>query len=370
MWRSADNGFGEWQRDGVALAGDGTLQLDTQTARVDSDPYPWESYGGRGYYNGGAFAVGEAVGPPAPTPLGFVEAIASWNAATPAGTWLEVQIRAERRSRWTRWYTLGVWAADDSAVARHSVARQGDDDGTVTVDTLRMNGQAGPARAFQARLRLFGTGGADAPSVRTVAVTTSTPLAGPPVLVPGDPGLWDRELAVPRCSQMVYPDGGPVWCSPTSTSMVLSYWGRTSGPCEPIVRTAVNGVFDWLYDGHGNWPFNTAFAATYDLEAYVARFGSLAHVEPWIAAGVPLIISYGWRANELAGAPLPSSNGHLAVLAGFDAGGNPIVNDPAAPRDALVRRTYPRAQLERLWLSHSGGAAYVIYPPGWPVPPV
>jgi sugar-specific transcriptional regulator TrmB len=40
-----------------------------------------------------------------------------------------------------------------------------------------------------------------------------------------------------------------------------------------------------------------------------------------------------------------------------------VVYDPAAPRDGEVRRTYPRAQLERLWLTHSGGAAYVVAPP-------
>ena len=61
---------------------------------------------------------------------------------------------------------------------------------------------------------------------------------------------------------MVYPDGGEVWCSPTSTSMVLAYWAGDTGPCEPRVRAAVEGVYDWVYDGHGNWPFNTAYAAT------------------------------------------------------------------------------------------------------------
>ena len=35
-----------------------------------------------------------------------------------------------------------------------------------------------------------------------------------------EPALWDTLINVPECSQMVYPDGGEVWCSPTSTSMV------------------------------------------------------------------------------------------------------------------------------------------------------
>jgi hypothetical protein len=167
---------------------------------------------------------------------------------------------------------------------------------------------------------------------------------------------------------MVYPDGGDNWCSPTATAMILAYWQGDGGPCEPQVRAAVAGVFDWLYDGHGNWPFNAAYAATQGFEAYVVRFASLAEAEPWIAAGVPIAITFAWQPGELDGAALPASTGHLAVLAGFDAQGNPVVNDPAADDNGTVRRTYARAQLERLWLQASGGAAYVIYPAGWPVP--
>ena len=167
---------------------------------------------------------------------------------------------------------------------------------------------------------------------------------------------------------MVYPDGGTVWCSPTSTSMVLAYWAGDAGPCEPRVRAAVDGVYDWVYDGHGNWPFNTAYAAAQGLEAEVVRFESMADAERWVAAGVPVVISYYWHEGDLTGAPIPSSNGHLAVLVGFDAVGNPIVNDPAAAADAEVQRTYLRSELEHLWVKKSGGTAYLIYPTGHAVP--
>ena len=45
-----------------------------------------------------------------------------------------------------------------------------------------------------------------------------------------------------------------------------------------------------------------------------------------------------------------------------------MINDSAAAADADVRRTYPRAEVEALWLRHSGGTVYAIYPPGWPIP--
>ena len=90
----------------------------------------------------------------------------------------------------------------------------------------------------------------------------------------------------------------------------------------------------------------------------------MAQAEEWIALGVPVIMSVSWGRNQLTGAPIPSSNGHLIVLAGFDASGNPIINDPAAATNAAVQRTYKRAELEKLWLQGSGGTAYLIYPSG------
>ena len=167
---------------------------------------------------------------------------------------------------------------------------------------------------------------------------------------------------------MVYADGGRAWCSPTSTSMIVGYWLRDERPCEPRVRAAVAGVYDPTYRGHGNWPFNTAYAASQGLEAYVARLESMAQAEPWIAAGVPVAFSFAFKVGELPGAPISSTNGHLAVLVGFDAAGNPIVNDPAAPADRSVRRVYPRGALEGVWLGASGGTVYLIYPPDWSTP--
>jgi len=63
------------------------------------------------------------------------------------------------------------------------------------------------------------------------------------------------------------------------------------------------------------------------------------------------------------------TNGHLVVILGFDASGNPIVNDPAAWTNASVRRVYDRTQFERVWLRGSAGTVYVIHPADVPLPP-
>ena len=360
-WRAADRGLDGWELAGTVRTGDGAVVLDVTRAQPGADPAG--GYQHHNFYNGGPYTVGEATGPLTPTGFGFSRAVASWNAETPPGTWIEVLARAQVGGRLTKFYNLGVWAADRSTVERHSVKDQGDGDGTVAVDTLELSPAHPPADAFQLRVRLF-TARADAtPALRLAAVSVSTPPRRPARISAGDPATWNKVLDVPACSQQAYPDGGEVWCSPTSTSMVLGFWSHERGLCEPRVRAAVAGVYDWVYDGHGNWPFNTAYAATQGLEAYVARFTGLDQVETWIAAGVPVVISYSWTQGALTGAPVRSSKGHLGVIVGFDPGGNPVMNDPAARTDGEVRRTYPRGQLEALWLEHSGGTAYLIYPP-------
>jgi hypothetical protein len=379
FWRASAGRFADWRLAGVRLAADGALELDAAHAARGQDPYPRARFRGHAFYNDGAYVFGEALSPVVPAPFTFYQAIASWNAAAPPGTWLEIAMRArvapasaQGSGHWTGWYDLGVWAADDGTLARHSVDGQKDADGDVAVDTLVLDPLGPGADAYQLSVRLFSAGGAPAavPRAPLLALALSTTPHPPATFAPGNPALWGRELALPSCSQMVYQDGGEVWCSPTSTAMVLGFWAGDSGACEPGVRASVAGVYDWLYDGHGNWPFNTAYAADHGLEAVVARFTSLAQAEDWIAAGVPVVATFAWNQGELDGALFPWSDGHLAVIVGFDAQGNPIMHDPGAPTDAEVRIVYPREQFERLWLQDSGGAVYLIYPPGWKTPPL
>lgn len=304
-----------------------------------------------------------AVSPVVHTGFAAREAIPSWNAATPRGTWVEPRVRARVGGRWTRWYRLGSWSSLEGA-RRHSAGAQRDAHGRVATDTVVL---ARRADALQLALRLRSARAGRSPSVRFAALAFSERPERAKELE--QRGAARRlVLGVPEYSQMVYPDGGEVWCSPTSIAMVLAYWNGYRGAPEPRVRRTVRGVYDREYRGHGNWAFGAAYAATQGLRAQVARLGSLREAERWIAAGVPVVFSVAWGAGDLDGAAIRSSAGHLAVLVGFERDGDPIVNDPAARTNRAVRRTYPRAQLERLWLEHSGGTVYLIHPPGRDVP--
>ncbi|GHE62845.1 membrane protein [Streptomyces spiralis] len=322
------------------------------------------------------------------------EAIASWNAHTPAGTWLQVELQGTYSDGTdTPWYVMGRWAAGDQDIKRTSVDDQTDGRSTIWTDTFSIDDAASGLRLTSYRLRLtlyrrpgtsltptvwrIGAMGSDIPDRFTVAAST--------------PAAPARELTVPRFSQEIhagqypqYDNGGEAWCSPTSSQMIIEYWGGRLTPeqlswvdpsyADPQVCHAARSTYDYQYAGCGNWPFNAAYAATFDgLQGVVTRLGSLNDVETLVAAGIPAITSQSFLKTELTGAGYGTS-GHLMTIIGFTADGDVIANDPASPSDAAVRRVYLRREFENIWLrtkrynasgkvvSGSGGVCYLYFP--------
>ncbi len=321
------------------------------------------------------------------------EVIASWNAHTPAGTWLQVELTGTYSDGMdTPWYVMGRWAAGDHDIRRTSVDDQSDGRSSVWTDTFSIDDAASGLRLVSYRLRLtlyrepgirimptvwrLGAMGSDIPDRFTVPAST--------------PGVA-RELTVPRYSQEIhlgeYPEydgGGEAWCSPTSSQMIIEYWGRKPSAedlarvnpayADPQVCHAARFTYDYQYEGCGNWPFNAAYAATYrDLRGVVTRLGSLTELETLIAAGIPVITSQSFLASELTGAVYGTA-GHLMTVIGFTAEGDVIANDPASPSNEAVRRVYRRREWENVWLrtkrynasgkvvSGTGGVCYLYFP--------
>jgi hypothetical protein len=340
------------------------------------DPVRRGDYGHHlSYYNGGTFFYGTMVSPVRHLARPIDHLIASWDAATPAGTWLEVHVRVEEGQRWTHWYRLSIWARDFRTIHRHSVDHQNDAGGGVATDTF-YTAPHRPASAYQLGVTLFTASPDVSPSLRLIAVVASHDTDTYPSVAP-DRSVWGTDLAVPQRTQMLpqyqglqYGGGGEAWCSPTSVSMVMAYWSQVlhQPDLNRTVPDAAQGTYDATYDGTGNWPFNTAYAASFGLTALVTRLTSMSQIERWIKARVPLVISIAFQQGQLPGEPLGVSSGHLIVVRGFTRTGDVIANDPAAATDAGVRMVFPRAALERVWQAGSHGTVYVIYPPGWKTP--
>lgn len=319
-------------------------------------------------------------------PFAFTRLVPSWNADTPPGSWLTIEVQTRRASGGeTRWWSFGPWAHDDADVKRTSVRGQRDADGALDTDTLSTTT---PMSAYRFRVSVSrAPQTAPLPTLRLLAAVVSDPATTLRTL-PSPSGIAaGKELSVPPYSQEVhareYPEyagGGEAWCSPTSTAMVLSFWGTGPGPAElawvaaryadPQVDHAARFTYDAAYGGTGNWTFNTAYAARYGLRAFVTQLRSLNEAERFIAAGIPLVASVRIAPGALPGFLLPGgSPGHLLVISGFTASGDVISHDPAANSNAEVRRVYPRARFEQVWLGGSQGTVYVIHPPATPLPP-
>src|SRR5687768_4962085 len=118
-WRAREGQFALWSCWGLASAADKTLQLDAASAERGADPYIPGSYAGRNFYNGGEFFWGEAESELGVADVSFSEAILSWSAVTPPGTWIEPLMRIQIGPRWSPWYSFGVWAEDYSTIQRH-----------------------------------------------------------------------------------------------------------------------------------------------------------------------------------------------------------------------------------------------------------
>ena len=161
-------------------------------------------------------------------------------------------------------------------------------------------------------------------------------------------------------------EGGAGWCSPTSVAMVLAHVG--SLPATTDIPAVAREVFDPAYDGTGNWSFNAAWAASVAGHAFVTRLHDLRDAERFIDAGIPVVASLAYPRGALSGAPTRATDGHLVVIRGFTETGQVVTNDPGAPTDRSVRRTYHRDEFERAWLTGSGGLVYVVHRGDQPLP--
>ena len=313
----------------------------------------------------------------------FGELVPTWNAVTPAGTWVQVQARVRSSTgRVSGWKVMGSWSTRDAGFRRTSAGEQRDAVAWVATDTLKASAGV-TLTGYQLRVMpLRATTSTATPTVRSLQAVAS---AAPTAVTTSTPALPARTLDVPRYSQMThsgeypqYGGGGQAWCSPTSLSMILGYYRSlptaanyawvSPGDRDRWVDHVARVVYDYGYRGAGNWAFNTAYAANLTGDAFVTRLSDLREAERFIAAGIPLAASISFSRGQLTGAPIGATNGHLVVIVGFTANGDVVVNDPAASTNAGVRRVYDRGQFERVWLGRSSGTVYVVRDAAHPLP--
>src|SRR6476469_2956863 len=137
-------------RSGTVLTSSGSLQLGS--AGLGSLAYtdPFVNYSGDGVDASGQYLSGTWTSG-VTNLFPFNELVSSWNATTPSGTWIQVEVQPNIDGKgWAKWYILGRWSSDDGSFHRTSVGGQGDSEGFVSIDTWFATDQ--PAVAYRLRL--------------------------------------------------------------------------------------------------------------------------------------------------------------------------------------------------------------------------
>jgi hypothetical protein len=365
---SSDADFRAGTSTSTKISG-GAITISTPRGkRIIADPY--------GDKKEKSYDYGDWTSPWVSTGFDAKTLIPSWNAATSGGTWIRVLVRGKTATKTGSWDTIADWAYGVAGTHRHSGTSQTDDYSRLDVDTVVMNGSS-RYRYWQIKVELMRpTGTTATPAVSSIGAVAST-YSTRSVATSATTMTANTELAVPRYSQMIHKGefaqwggGGASWCSPTSVSMVLRFFKTGPVPADYAwssypnswVDHAARYTYDYRYDGAGNWPFNTAYAGRYGLDAFVTRLNNLRDAEAFIKKGIPVVASVKYAKGALTGAAVSSSAGHLLVIVGVQKDGKVIVNDPAAAGNSTVRRVYQRAQFEKAWLGGSGGVSYIIRP--------
>jgi hypothetical protein len=303
---------------------------------------------------------------------GFNRAVPSWNADCPQGTYITIDLQTspDTGTTWSAWYRVAAWG-DPAIVNKMKAADmiRKDAMGYVNEDTLELKQNANRLRY---RISLHTNRPEVSPMVSLVAIAVADSKR--PVAPDNTPGpAWGKEIAAPWRSQTVE-NADIAWriCGPTSTSVGLASAGVVL-PTAFVAQTAwdnLNGIY-------GNWPYLAATASKLmrdnadeipyvpgkqkSFRSYVLWCPDWKAVEDEILKGNTCIISIRFGTNELHGAPISSTDGHLILARGFTKDGNVICNDSAAKTEDKGRVVYNRQELMD---ARHGNPVIVIAPYG------
>lgn len=136
--------------------------------------------------------------------------------------------------------------------------------------------------------------------------------------------------------------GGNI-CSPTSTVFAIRSYDITVDPYSFAVDN-----YDTYWGLYGIWPRAIQNASKFNLDGAVTRYRNWGQARDTLAAGGRVVMSVG----------PPLYAGHLMMLAGFDARGDPVVHDPAKQNGDTYK--YNKSDLSHSWFD-KGGVAYTFF---------
>jgi len=271
----------------------------------------------------------------------FNEVIPSWNFDNASNGAIRVELRINTPTGKSKWYVMADWSGDKDWSPRQSTNGQKDEFANVLTDTFRV---AQPTDMVDLKVTLKSKPGNLKPKLKLLTLCFADTSTVEPYTSWPQSSQWGSLTDVPQRAQNNYPNGG-VLCSATSTSMMLWHYSKLLNRPEidhdvPDVQAS---VWDPIYKGAGNWPFNTAYFGSFPgLKACVSRFTSIEDLETLTKAGIPVVCSVSL--DLLQGKDKAKEGGHLVIVVGFESDGTPIFNDPAFK--TTRRRNFPRTRIK------------------------
>jgi hypothetical protein len=254
---------------------------------------------------------------------------------------LEALVSVRSGEDWSPWFRMLRWGTP--------VIRTGElntEWGRVDVDELQLSH---PAREIRCRITWQSPGASSLLARVALCLAYTHQTWQSSVTVP--PPVRHE---VPFLSQWDVTEHAPGRvCSPTCLAMVARFHGL-----DATADALASLAYDPEFDVYGNWSVNMLAMSRLGFRAVVERSRSLGSLDAALDQGEPVVASIAFGRNELHGAPLEQSRGHLVVACGRTGTGDFLVRDPAA-RGPDDWREYARSQFEQAWLGH-GGVCYRI----------
>jgi len=276
-------------------------------------------------------------------PWPFDEGLPSWNGTAPGDSGgFRVLVRFPYLSGWSPWLDAGFWKANLWPGKKTTFAG-----GEIDIDIARLNYYAS-AWQFAVEFKRS-TEAVTSPSIALLSwfasdSRTTTGLDYAAILRDKPEAIFVQTSFLAQ--YRIDPEIGGSICSPTTVAMILLSFNIAVDPLQFARDTR-----DPYYGLFGVWPRVVQNASEYGVRGTVTRYRSWGEARE--------VLARGGRIGMSIGAPLYS--GHLVMLAGFTANGDPIVHDPARTNTGYGY-IYNKNDLSHAWFD-KGGVAYTIFMP-------
>lgn len=285
----------------------------------------------------------------------FLSVIPSWNADTPAGTAVEMQVRLSAGSNWSRWFSFGKWSP---FIDRCSFSPEADELAVSDYDLLRTVPGAPPADAVQMRIFLYSSDTARTPKVRLLGASIESLR-----VAVAEPVFCDRVFEVPAYACLVRdPSIAGRIAGPTTLCMMMNRWGQDVLP-EEVARS----MYDSCAGTYSNYAFLAAAGGMFGFSCFSA-YTPLSVMKKELRQGNVVGARVRYRAPRITETPqdtvellaplelnpdaTANSLGHFVVVRGFaEEKGVPVVyvNDTLTDKDAKVPKKWTLEQFEQFY---------------------